>query len=379
MNCILVDKMKKTMKYYVLWKKNNEMLSKYRDKYFELLQGKIRFILNSEIKFKLEWLKNNKEFILYCDNSSRIEYLYLIWNWEEKLKNHLEIEYNFIDDINYFIDYNSIYINSSKLINWTDIYLSKFDRNPYNTLEEHPDREWDEGQIWFGNKSEEYWLNIYSQVFQHLKKIDSGIYDELNFIIQKIIPLWTSTNVHNSASYQEAIGHLYMWLTTNSNLSELTIVIHCLEWIIHESSHNKLNLINKFDRVLLNDYTLWFYSPYRPDARHVRWVFLWIHAFVPTIYTLVKYYIENNLSDEHLLEKIIEYNIKNNLSYKILKKYWKFTKIWDEIMSEILTVMKLTNIKLKELNINNEISQRSKEKVSRHFWEVKKLCPTLKY
>jgi hypothetical protein len=48
-------------------------------------------------------------------------------------------------------------------------------------------------------------------------------------------------------------------------------------------------------------------------------------------------------------------------------------------MDEVLQVMKLTNILLKELNIQDEILKRSKEKVTKHFIEVKKLCPTLKY
>jgi len=45
--------------------------------------------------------------------------------------------------------------------------------------------------------------------------------------------------------------------------------INNLEAIIHESSHNKLNLIMQFDEVLLNTREEIYYSAIRPDARHI--------------------------------------------------------------------------------------------------------------
>ncbi|MBT3728682.1 hypothetical protein HOF65_01215 [bacterium] len=43
--------------------------------------------------------------------------------------------------------------------------------------------------------------------------------------------------------------------------------INNLEAIIHESSHNKLNLILQFDPLLLNPRIEKYYSSIRPDAR----------------------------------------------------------------------------------------------------------------
>jgi HEXXH motif-containing protein len=63
-----------------------------------------------------------------------------------------------------------------------------------------------------------------------------------------------------------------------------------LEAIIHESSHNKLNLLFHFDPLILNSLDENYYSPFRPDARHLKGVFLAMHAFVPTIYILMKAY-----------------------------------------------------------------------------------------
>jgi hypothetical protein len=53
-------------------------------------------------------------------------------------------------------------------------------------------------------------LDVYTKTFELLKVLDEGIYDELNQIIKKIVPLGTAESLHNSASYKECIGHLYM-------------------------------------------------------------------------------------------------------------------------------------------------------------------------
>ena len=75
--------------------------------------------------------------------------------------------------------------------------------------------------------------------FELLKNVDEGFYDELNKIINKIVPLCTSESMHNSASYTECIGHLYMWFVLWVDQPEISN----LEAIIHESSHNKLNVL----------------------------------------------------------------------------------------------------------------------------------------
>jgi len=354
------------------------MLMQYMDWYYDILRKKIDNISNIEIKNKLLLLLNDKSFILCTDNSSRIEYLYLLSTWEAELYWHEKIINNFLNDIDYYLKNNNLYIENSKKIKGTNIYLSEFDRNPYNWLETHPDHFKSWTKLWYWDKNGLYWLNIYSKAFAILKNIDRGIYDELNFIIKKIIPIWTEKDVHNSASYKEAIGHLYMWLTTwNSDGNYL--VIQCLEALIHESSHNKLNLVNKFDKILLNNFDLKYYSPYRPDARHLWWVFLWVHAFVPTIYTLFKYYKENNILDDHFLEKLLVYNIKNNLGLKVLSKHAKFTYIGDEIIKEVHMVMNLTNLLIKDLNIDSNILWLAKEKVINHFKKVKKDYSYLEY
>lgn len=367
------------IKYYVLGKKNNEMLLWYRDKYYLQLIEKVKVFDHEKLVTSLLSLSDNKEFILHCDNAARIEYLYYYYKYNEKLYGHENIIKSFLWDIDYFLKTWKYQQGSANNIWDTNIILDDFDRNPYNWMETHPDHINNKTWVGFWGTLESKWLSIYSQAFSALKSIDEWIYDELNFIIQKIVPLWTDPRIHNSASYKEAIGHLYMWLTVSDKLSENYQVIQCLEAVIHESSHNKLNLVNKFDQLLLNDYQLRYYSPYRPDVRHIWWVFLGIHAFVPTIYTLLRYYKKFEVSDDHLLEKILTYNIKNNLSLKILNRHAIFTDVGKDIMREVEYVMKLTNILLKEIQVKDELLQRAKEKAVEHFQNVKKIDPMVRH
>lgn len=51
-----------------------------------------------------------------------------------------------------------------------------------------------------------------------------------------------------------------------------------LEAILHEYNHNKLNLILQIEPLVLNNREEIYYSPYRPDARHIHGVYLGLHA-----------------------------------------------------------------------------------------------------
>ena len=89
-------------------------------------------------------------------------------------------------------------------------------------------------------------------------------------MIRKIIPLGVTKSMHNSASYSTCIGHLYMSYPTDMEMPSVAL----LEAIIHESNHNKLNLIMKQDPLVLNSREEIYYSPYRPDSRHIQGIYL---------------------------------------------------------------------------------------------------------
>lgn len=363
----------KDLKYYVLWIKNSPLLKGYKEKFYQKLLIDLQKIADSGIlKWeigKLLWMEN-REFILNPDVYSLINGLSIEWlqKYEEKLKR----------EIQFFLSWEQekLTMNKGQKIAGTDIRLTVEDNNPYNQNEAHPEHRLTWGVLWWGKKSEEEWLQVYTKTFELLKNLDEGIYDELNQIIKKIIPLWTAQSLHNSASYKECIGHLYMWYTINSDKPE----INNLEGIIHESSHNKLNLLMQFDPIVLNDKSEKYYSAIRPDARHIHGIFLWIHAFVPTIYMLMKAYKSGVLGDDqHWLDKIVLYYIKNKFMYKVLMKYAKFTQLWQEVFDEAVYVMWLSDQLFKELRPSKESITRAKQRQTEHFMEVNKHYPHLEY
>ena len=364
------------LKYYVLWTKNSPLLDKYLTKFYNKLIQDLKSISKSwNLQEEINKLfnKENKDFILNADISSLINSISIDSNIDsiDKLKN----------DINIFLKEGifsqNLIQNKWKNIAGTNIKLTISDNNPYNKEEEHPDHiKWGAiaGNWW--EKTEDEWLAVYEKSFKILKDIDEGIYYELNQIISKIIPLWTARSIHNSASYKECVGHLYMWYTINVWTPE----INNLEAIIHESSHNKLNLLLQFDPIVLNDKKLKYYSSIRPDARHIHWVFLWYHAFAPTMYIIMKAYKKWLLwNDQMWLEKIVLYHIKTKFLQKVIHKYAKLTELWKDISEEIDYVITKMDILMKELKPSKDIIIRAKASQIKHFDEVNRNYPHLEY
>ena len=372
------------------------MLEWYLDKYYEKLQKNLQELadffkkntsgypqgvtLHSLIIELWELWDKNREFIMNGDNSSIINFLYLeciekksqgVWDYQfyaDKL----------LAEIDFFIEWNAEKLtqNTWKKIAWTNIRLSLKDNNPYWKMEAHPDHKNTWWVNWWWEKSEDDWLDVYEKTFNLLKEIDEWFYAELNKIITKIVPLWTAKGLHNSASYKECIGHLYMWFTIDSDIPEL----NNLEAIIHESSHNKINLIKQFDPLVLSNYETKYYSPYRPDARHIHWVFLGIQAFVPVIYVLMQALSKWSIQDSwHWKEKIVLYYLKNKFCLRVLKKHWKFSELWTEIMDEIEEVMNMTDSIYKTINIDKTVILNAKNAMVQHFQDVNRNYPQLEY
>ncbi len=377
------------LKYYVLWKKDSPLLKEYLDKFYNKLLLDLlelsnyffenNFQKNSNIIKSLLNTNNNRGFILNGEISSIVNYLFseLIkwkneWLWDYRVYlNRLIKEINiFLDE---WIESEKLNLNKWTPIGWTDIKLVFEDNNPYNKLESDPEHHLYWAHLWWWEKSKEEWLNVYEKTFYLLRRLSPDIYDELNQIITKIVPLWTAIWMHNSASYKECIGHLYMWYTVDSNMPE----INNLEAIIHESSHNKLNLIAQFDEIVLNWKEFKYYSAIRPDARPLYWVFLWVYAFAPTIYILSEAIKKGIIDDESWLQKCVLYAIKTKFLYRILFKHAKFSELGKEIFDEIKYVISLIDKNLLEIKPSKEIFYNAKRAQIQHFSEVNGKYPNL--
>lgn len=173
-----------------------------------------------------------------------------------------------------------------------------------------------------------------------------------------------SVKKHNSASYSSCIGHLYMSYPIEMEHPELALV----EAIIHESNHNKLNLIMKDNPLILNTREEVYYSPYRPDARHIHGIYLGLHAMVAVFYTFFSAYKNGTLLLEpEWIEKSLAYVIKNGISIRVLSKYGIFTELGKTILDEMISLQKETVSIIRDMTLDPSIKKRSEKIAREHF------------
>ena len=193
-------------------------------------------------------------------------------------------------------------------------------------------------------------------------------------MIRKIIPFDVSYRVHNSGSYRDAIWHLLMSYPTGVDFPELIL----LEAILHEYNHNKLNLILQTEKLLLNDYIEKYYSPYRPDARPLHGVYLWVHAIVGAYWVILNAHASwVFVLDDHWREKAIVSVLKNGLALQVLDKYGLFSPLGKSILEEIRSVHQECLIFLKKMGISQDVFIHAKQTLKEHHISVKKKYPLL--
>lgn len=359
--------------YMVLGYKENLVVEKYREKQYVTLVSLLRENIDEKDFNTFQKISEEKKrkFLFHPDQSSILKCLHFIEDPKihiEKLGIELKKLLNGEEDL---------VMNSWTLIEGTNIRLTIEDNNPLNAFDAHPDS--DDGSGWklgWGTQSPEEWKNVYDNTFALLKKIDEGFFNELNGLLQKIVAFGTAKHIHYSASYKECVGTLYMWYTLDTDIPEL----HVLEWLVHESTHNKLNLIMQYEDITLNDFKENFYSPYRPDARHVYGVFLGIHALTPTVHVLLQWEKKGLVTDTRWLEKIVLYHMKNKIGIATMKKFGMLSPMGKQVFQDIMDVAQASDPLIKDIIVKyklpvQEIQKRAKE----HFMKVNKEYPNLQY
>ncbi len=149
--------------------------------------------------------------------------------------------------------------------------LALADTNPLAMVEAHPDKEGN--TIDLGGKDVAEWTRVLSEALDLVRDHLPDLRREIELFVQQIVPVGYHDEKHLSASYQEAIGTIYMSL--HPNLMTMT------EAVIHEFSHNKINALFEIDPVLENAFSPLYTSPVRPDPRPLHGVLLAVHAFLP--------------------------------------------------------------------------------------------------
>lgn len=149
--------------------------------------------------------------------------------------------------------------------------LALVDTNPLAMVEAHPDKEGN--TIDLGGKDVSEWTGALSAALDLVRDHLPDLRGEIELFVQQIVPVGYHDQKHLSASYQEAIGTIYMSL--HPSLMTMT------EAVIHEFSHNKINALFEVDPVLENAFSPLYTSPVRPDPRPLHGVLLAVHAFLP--------------------------------------------------------------------------------------------------
>lgn len=260
------------------------------------------------------------------------------------------------------------------IISWTQIRLTLDFINPEAYNYWHPSHKERSVGITFGSISSEAWRKLFAESFAIVEKVSPGFMDEIDHVISKIIPFDVSSQVHNSWSYSNAIGHLLMSYPVDMDKPELAV----LEAILHEYNHNKLNLVMQTETLILNDFQERYYSPYRPDARHIHGIYLWLHALTGAYWVIIHAYCQRIIDlPENWVDKCVLYILKNWLSLQVLDKYAVLTPLGKSILEEMRSVHMQCLTCIKEANISPVILRNVREELRNHFESVKKNYPEL--
>jgi HEXXH motif-containing protein len=151
------------------------------------------------------------------------------------------------------------------------LHLALEDNNPLQMSEAHPDKAGN--AIDLGGQPVDVWRDTLREALDLVGAHLPTLRAEIDLLLHLVVPVGYDEHKHLSASYQEALGTIY--LTLHPNLMTMT------EAVIHEFSHNKLNALLELDPLLENAFWPLYASPVRPDPRPLHGVLLAVHAFQP--------------------------------------------------------------------------------------------------
>lgn len=151
------------------------------------------------------------------------------------------------------------------------LVLALVDDNPLSMIELHPDKEGN--AVSLGGRPEGEWAAALGEALDLVAAFLPEVRREMDLALHQVVPVGYHAERHLSASYQEALGTVYM--TLHPSLMTLA------EALVHEFSHGKLNTLLELDPVLENAFSSLHRSPVRPDPRPLHGVLLAAHAFLP--------------------------------------------------------------------------------------------------
>lgn len=350
---------------FTLWYSENPVVQKYQDLY-------AKDLLEIAMELETSFEKMDSKFLLLGDISTTLEAFRAKELEASEALKFLQQEFEYWKS-NCKSRMFSFSLNS---IPGVAVLLSEKDANIHARVHDgHPEHVRTNVVWWWGNVPVEDWITLYKESFSILKTSSPWFCNELSWIINKIIPMDVSIRVHNSCSYDRCIWHLYLSYPLEIDVPELAV----LEALIHESNHNKLNLILKQDPLVLNGRETKYYSPYRPDARHIHGIYLGLHAMAWVFYTLFELHSTGKyLLNHRWLEKATAYFIKDSLSIKVLDRYAQLTDLGKTVYEEMKAVHEETARMVSQC-VTPDILNRAKHINQEHFMKVQMIHSDLLY
>ncbi|MBI4051083.1 MAG: hypothetical protein HY400_01110, partial [Elusimicrobia bacterium] len=158
------------------------------------------------------------------------------------------------------------------------------------------------------------------------------IFSEMKLLLKQIVPVGYHAEKHFSASYQEAIGTIYMSLHPN------TLVM--AEALVHEFQHNKLNLLSYQNPILHNAFSPLYPSPVRPDPRPLWGILMAVHAFLPVavFYRKLKQAGHPVSLTPDFKRRLNEIDRQNQEGMDVLRAHADWTVLGQNIMEELETL-----------------------------------------
>lgn len=196
------------------------------------------------------------------------------------------------------------------------------DNNPLAELEAHPDKSG--SGLDLGGQPATAWLAGLRAGLDLIAEHLPALRAELDVGLLLVVPVGHDGERHLSASYQEAIGTVYLSL----HPSALTLA----EALIHEFSHNKLHALLEQGPILDNAWSPLYASPVRPDPRPLHGVLLAVHAFLP-----VAAMLESMLSEGagHVEGRLRQVARGNHEAAETLRLYARPTALGAPLLAEI--------------------------------------------
>lgn len=207
------------------------------------------------------------------------------------------------------------------------IVLALVDNNPLSMFEAHPDKEGN--AIDLGGHPAAEWAESLRRCFQLIERYLPELRDEMDLFLHQIVPVGYDEHTHLSASYQEAIGTIYMTL----HPQRMTMV----EATIHEFQHNKVNALFELDPVLHNAFHPLYQSPVRPDPRPLHGIVLAVHAFQPVarLYERMLEADDPATADPFFARRYAQIRSKNHEGATVLREHARPTPIGEGLLDEI--------------------------------------------